>query len=366
MAISVFAQGDYLDAWRSSVYQDVWRFNQVLGLGIPDTNETVYIQSEREWLGQSLATSIRKMKRYLRFSLRPEYEIAEPANSFDYRYRSRGQIVHTRYKHLKALGLKTKTLIEADVTVNYSNVGNVGIDDTATITVTTPIDAGEVFAFFRTADGANAAGSDTYQILPLRYERNGTDVILTGSRALFVSPALYWNRPYENATNLERNAADTTAVGDFVEAVDIYRVYPDATKAVKAVQYRACDGCTPRERWIEAVIVDPLTGGIRLCDGGACWSWADRLELNYLAGYPETDQTMDGMLKDALTRLTNAEMPHYPNAAIGNVQPQWKNDYKVPEEGVGTRFVNNPFGLRNGHIAAWRTVEAMALGQGLL
>lgn len=355
-----------LNAWPEIMQESIWHFNQAAGQGAPfltspDKGKQVYLQPEREIIARNLEAAIGMIGHELSYWPRPAYFT-------DYKILSRAwpiewQTFKTDWKKVIQLGSRTMSLIQADVNVTYSDPQSYGIDTLATIQVTTAVSASEVVAFFRTADGGLSAGDYRYEIEPLTATASGGVVTLTGHRSLFVRPDTIWNNPYtlNNPNNNDPNAADTQQANDFVEKVDIYRVYNDNTTAVNVL---AGDGTVLAS--FTGEIIDFENGIIRM--GGdfctsTCWTQAPyRMSVNYQAGLPLVNGNMDSEMLDAIVALCNARMFNKPINMSSWTQNRWQRDSDPAiQQAAGQAYsllspadAKNPFGLRMGEVIAWR------------
>ena len=313
MAISL--QGDvypgFLNDWQSIMEPQtgVWGFNQVAGPGAPLTrNCGVYIQPDREQIGRAMSAAYVKLSRYLGAPAYPMWMTERITLG-------RGvpwwrQQLRTKYGRVIQFGKQAQTLIEADAVVTYSDADGDGVNDTATVSVVTGVDASEIALFFRVADGAYSTGNTRFQIAPVRVSVSAGTATLVAHRALFVKPTI-WQTPYDpaDANDLERNAASTSSVADFVTAVDVYRVYTDTSQAIQIISdtldvgvcapcsSAATDGCV-RVWDYEQGIFEPRV------DADFCGRIAPQFVIvNYLADVPvNADGGMDIPLQQALMR----------------------------------------------------------------
>jgi hypothetical protein len=162
-----------------------------------------------------------------------------------------------------ALGQRATSLIQAGVSVVYSDPNSIGVNDTATITVNSAVANDEIKLYFRTADGAPTAGDARYEIEPTVITDNGAGVVtIKAHRALFVKPK-EWAREYEafDANFNSPNIVDTGTAAGFVTAVDVYRVYTDTSAAISL---QAADGTELQSYTGE--IIDAELGTFRLGD----------------------------------------------------------------------------------------------------
>lgn len=360
MAISTVADTHgLLSAWAEHMEVSPWGFNQVTGNGIDAllTNKSAkfFVQPERDNVARALAQAIEQGVKVARFYPRPAWLSCQiPVDPRRYITRQR---LTTEYGYIKAIGKRAVTLIEAGATVTYSDTNGDGVDDLATISVTTSITAAdEIQVFFRAADSLASAADERWRIEPLRVTVSGGTATITGHRALFVKPSV-WRVPYTPPaySDASKNSASPQNAADFVTAVDIYRVYADPTSAVML-------GDTA----IEAEIVNSKLGFINIGTGDNDPSTTTErfVTVWYQAGYPLDTYTndTDQRLKTAYARLANTLFAHKPTN--GDVRTMtYDNDDAARAEGfLPTSVWNNDLHeVKTGAIEAWKTFNAMAL-----
>lgn len=372
MAVSSLYENNLLlNAWQRVMQEQIWTFNQVQGLGAPlPEGQSVYIRDDRDEIAGALNNAINMFANQITYWPRPKWFV-------DLLPIGRGRPLRDGYYSLQwrkiiEFGQRATTLIEAGVAVVYSDSTGLGVNDTATITVNTTVDASEVQFFFRTADGAPAAGDPRYQIEPLTLTDNGGSITAVGHRALFVKPSTIWNIPYETVNLRERNAADTQDAADFITLVDVYRVYNDATNPIDLL---SADGTVLEQ--FDGEIIDPTLSIFRL--GGdcsaACWTKRpNRMRVRYRAGEALVYDDMSGELREAIIRLSNTLMPRNTSAEKQYTHDRWFWDRQPMLAGIGNRNISvlspsdvkNSFGLLQGAVYAWRvaTRDDIAIPRG--
>lgn len=373
MAISIFEHYNLLDTWREYCLENVWHFNQLTGRGATKNACDVYVQPDRDVVARAIKQAFDKMTRYLNYPPAPIWCYDDIP--FGSGYPLERQELKLRYGHVQAVGRRATTLIQAGVAITYSDVGGLGVNDTATIAVTVaatdPTD--EVCIFFRTADGAPSAAHAQYEILPVTRSRAGNVVTLVTHRANCVEPNGLWAQPYESPDYQEINAGDTTVAADFITLVDVYRVYADDSTAVTLVgdNWVSGGGCSAN------CDDDTCTGCARLVDSElgivqirsetcTCCLYPERVRIYYKAGYPLSYGKLDPDFM-SLIRLANTMMPRQPCAVCNRYHDVFATDRVVDEGNIPAALVNNPFGIKNGELAAWLTVREMAqVGAGKL
>lgn len=369
MAVSNIPTYTLLNAWQRVMQADPWMFNQVLGRGVPyKEGVKPYVQPERDDIARALNSAYKKAVEILRYHPRPTY--------FSERIRfGRGslatQLLRTRWGNVSAMGARATTLIDADAEVTYTDEANDLTDDTATITVTTSVAVGEIQVFFRTADGAPGAADPRYQIEPLTVSASGNTVTITGHRSLFVSPREVWQKPFrvDGGNFQQRNFAESAHSNEFVTAVDVYRVYTDATQAVQVVTddlWRDCVGCNPPATSTitsaEARLVDPELGLFQVRPDACLCYPPEQVIVNYCAGLPLEYGDMDAELQMMIIRLANCTMPRQPCTLYDRAETMWSTDRKaLPPEELLPGDAANPFGLMRGQVDAWRVFMRRSL-----
>ncbi len=355
-----------LNRWPIEMYEDIWRYNQILGTGVRKTSQcqnVPYIQSERELIAASLHDALQTTAEYLGYYPAPMW-IEDEIVTIDSERNWNGQTLSTAFGHLIAFGRRATSLIEPDVSITYTDRDSDGINETAVITVNNvgSIAAGEIQVFVREIDGAPIAADELWQIDNLRVVKSGSTATITGPRALFVKPATIWAREYETNAPYERFAGSTSATGDFLAEVDVYRVYADATNAVELLLDAAQVGA--------ANAVVPVTTDIRNAEMGdfavysangqsAPLSRPRNVRVSYRAGYKlRPEGSMDKQLALAITRYANTLMPTSPRICDRTME-RWNEDRRV-DENIAARdaWTPPPFGVSVGGLHTWSVVAA--------
>lgn len=359
MAVSEANVYRLLNAWQRVVGEDVWRFNQIGGAGTPASACEVYNQPDREEIAGALVGAWQMVSEALGTFPSPQWVMDERARL------GRGvpwelQQLQTRWGNLVEFGRRATSLIEAGATVVYSDSDGDGIHDRATITVTTGVEAGEIHAFFRTADGAPGAADARYQIEPLTAMVNGGTATITGQRALFASPTAVWAKPFAPPDFVTRYAGSTGTAADFVSAVDVYRVYNDPTDAVLLLRDGWAQGSGGSFAASAGIgqIVDGQLGIFRArpADGSVSETPPEFAQVSYRAGMPLVNGAMDRALETAVIRLAHTLLPRELCPFCERAQVLWRADREVGDE-------STPFGSLRGQVAAWRAVVAVVSRQ---
>lgn len=359
----------YLNAWARRQNVNTWLFNQIDGADMAERGDKpgqfVYVQPEREQIAEGIRVALALAVKQLRFYPRPVYlheRIRIP----------HGYPIMTRHCYVDAIGKRGVSLVDDGVTVTYSDADGDGVNETATITVSTDVtEPDELQVFFRRADSLSTIDADEkWQIEPLQVSISGGTATITGHRALFAKPSL-WRKPYTapNYSDAAKNMGSVANAADFVTTVDVYRIYPDATGAATLLSnpYRDSPSTSPTtwtETGAEAVVEDSDLGFIsaRVAPDALDVGGYKYLDLYYRAGYPlDADGRPNRELETAIIRLANAEMSGAPTGH--NIT---NNFYELdaqafPRGELSPSFVKNPFGVRVGHVAAWRIIDSFRL-----
>jgi hypothetical protein len=346
MAWSSAVDGLLLDTWRRNVREDVWLFNQIKGKSVI-RDRPVYVQKDRDAIGIGIRQAYDMMRQTMRFSLTPAWFVedvplpyGEPIN---------GQYVRLGHGHIQALGKYATSLIEANVSVAYSDPDNDTINELATISVSTDVDADEIAVFFRVADGAYSAGNVKYRIMPVQVSSNGATATVTAHRANFVKPSVsdvQYDMPEQDSNN--RNIVNPAVATEFVTAVDVYRVYTDSSSAVQLI---GCEDCTNTLYTVNARIVDAVNGLIELCSDADCTGYPDHVRVSYYAGYKlAVDGSVYPSLATALTRLANTLISEQPDGLQNPITTSYIADNE-DVSGVGDEN-HMKFGMKAGQVAA--------------
>lgn len=356
----------YLNAWPRHMMEDGWHFNQCAGIGAPvqtanDKGGTIYLQKEREYIARNLEAAAGRMAQDLNYWINPAY-FSETIPLGKGRPIQR-QIHQTRYAKLIELGKRATSLIQADVAVAYSDPNNIGVNDTATVTVNTTVATDEIRLYFRTADGAPTACDARYEIEPTVVTASGGVATITAHRALFVKPT-EWAREYKaNDPNFNSpNVVDTAINGGFVQQVDVYRVYTDTSANV---QLYSANGTLLQT--FTGEIIDPELGAFRMGDlcSTSCWTERpQRLVVNYHAGSPLVNGEIDSELYQACVAYAAGSMlPKLTKMSYWTLD-MFDQYHKPMVESVGGSLVpvatqaqsNSGYGARAGQVLAWTVV----------
>lgn len=375
MAVSEIPTLKTLNAWARVMQENVWRYNQIQGTGVPRVNNMsdAFVQPERDEVARALNNAVERITDYLEYYPRPTYITGEEISlrrSSPYQL----QTLQTRYKHLVEFGSRGTSVISAGAAVTYSDTDSDGVNDLATIgpIATSVTDPNEIQIFFQVTDGAYAAADEQWEIEPTNVTISGGNVTITAHRSLFVKPSI-WAKPYNfDAGNLDtKNLADIGQAGNFVTAVDVYRVYTDTTSAVQLLSDGIWTNCncsdttTPTTAAGARITNKPL--GIFEVRAAACGceTYYEAVRVNYRAGLALVRGQIDPTLEEAIVRYANTFFGQEPTALTQRVREKWDIDRTpMPRELLTPADVQNPFGIRQGEIFAWHTINNPRFRQG--
>lgn len=340
--------------------EDGWRFNQIGGEGvrqIPNCQNQPYLQYERQYIADALATSMNKAAEYLGYYPAPHW-ITDEIVTVNSDYSWSGQTLSTRFGHLIEFGRRATTLIADDVAVAYTDTDADQIDDWATITVTgvTDIPADEIQVFFRVADGADSAASEYWQIEPLKVVKTGDSAEITGKRWLFAHPINVWRKDYDATSGvMAKFQGDTADANCFVVEVDVYRVYANAASAVQLVTGEGNVSATGK-------VSNAHMGQFTAHTASGQTSPSCRpteLRVSYRSGLALVNDQMDRQLAQACIRYANTLMPQQPEMCSRGIA-MWNADTKVDSDSLAARdtWTPPPFGITQAGLFAWAVISA--------
>ena len=307
------------------------------------------------------------------------------------------------------MGIEALTLIGTATVLGgelvYSALFNPSLEDTFTITIATTVtDPTEIAVYFAAADrwdGSDA--SERWRIEPIQVVISGGNAVITGRKWLCGKPILYQN-PVANAAPLNPQSS-----ANFVTSLDVYQRTTNGNgnsvstcQATLVYETSNCAGwwgpcwCatgtsssdpgTVGEVIARAGIRDKVLGlvtpGAASYDAAAgTWSsqWCcsgfcapDRVELRYLAGYPLEGRAMARRFRDPVAWLASAELKRRICACRETNEKLWQLQQDLTLQATETeryqisqRDMDNPFGMRRGHIQAWKAVQDMVQRRGI-
>lgn len=253
--------------------------------------------------------------------------------------------------HIQALGRPVQTLVAAEVAVLYQG-------DAAVIALSeipAGIRADEIVVHYRVADGAEAAGSESWRIAPLVVHVASMTATIIGHKAQFVLPAV-------------READASGDYGDpanFVAAVDVYRVTVDETLPVtlhwdgltQPALARLHDATLGTFTVHPAAVRDTLPVYVAPLQRTP----PDHITVQYIAGHALNGRHLAPPLESAVVRLANVLSPGFEHWLSDLAAARWRNDRALPDEAhpLQPGEEDCPFGLTQGARFAWSVAQQL-------
>lgn len=351
MARSDYTTADLLMEWQRYSDNDVWKFNQVVGAGVINSQWLPWIQAERDMVARSLTDAYEQMRDTLLYPIKPDFIVSEFVTIPTDEAALCDQILYTKYGYLQGFGTRATTSLSTGASITYSDADGDGTNDTATVIVSTAVSPDEIQVFFRTADGAPSAAHPNWRI-PAYVTSDGSTATITFHRANCVQPSV-WAIPFTSAGEFDgRNTANTGNTVNFITSVDVYRVYRDNTDGVQVMTFTGTNGA-PEYTTVSASIVDAQQGGFVVTGSGTNQRGA--IVASYEAGYPLSNQRINEELLTAFVRLASANMPLAAQSSSreGLVNHVWELDRTVYQDAFRE---NTMFGQMVGQIHAANVV----------
>ncbi|MBN9393095.1 MAG: hypothetical protein J0I20_33995 [Chloroflexi bacterium] len=238
-------------------------------------------------------------------------------------------------------------------------------------------DPADLEAYFTGADQLPLDDSDAdYQVRPVRFYRlNPTTIRLEGFNWLLVKPAFYENTIYPgfDPSISGTNTSGALEVSDnlnFVSTLDIYKkVYSNTNKVTLTVTDFSGNSTVST---FNVAIHDPDLGLIQVnqaCFDAAPVCYCSVSSAFYTVNFISGDDLNKWKATIARLALADIAAPLCPCESL-EVE-HWQNDRAVTGNGQGgfSRIDNddlkNPFGTREGQIAAWHQVKNQRILGGL-
>lgn len=282
--------------------------------------------------------------------------------------------VKTNDKNIISPGRRGTTLIEGGATVTYTDEDNDGLEETATIVVSTTItDIREVRTYF-----VNENADPIWEVRPPR------SITISGGNATIVfwswqliDPDLWDALPTSDGFG----AIDISTTDNYVATVDVYREYVDTSQ--DAVSFFWDENCSSnmtlteqggtflvRDAEMGLVVPHPAT----YADGAwsesswsinadpstvKLWYQSGFLSQKYLNG-TDTESVSDFYAWiTSMIATARLERPLCACPSIEAVSQDWQRDMRFSSQGSGSWQVtmedlSNPIGTKKGEIMAWR------------
>jgi len=374
MARSNVEHFNLLNRWPVVMEESPWHFNQLAGANAPLTApcDEVYTQYERDDIADGLNLAVELVSEELGFYPHPVW--ITDRMDLGHGDPMEWQILKTRYGYLNEFSIRTKTLIEAGADITYTDTNGDGIDDTATLTIATAVVVGEIRVYFQVADGASEAAGDDWEIEPLTISSTGAVATITGPSYLFTHPQVVWANPTEQPNYKTKLPFDSADNANYVTDVDVYRVYGNATGAVKLLTDPILDCSVANSGDIaeNAVgrIINSRLGLFEVRLGNClslanCTYWPTQIWISYKAGYPLRDNRMDRQLERNITRIANVKTPYKPNTFCGERSlTMWQRDREYIENVSRTASAPPWGGMTIGEWDSWNMLKRLQLPRG--
>lgn len=280
------------------------------------------------------------------------------------------------------VGKRTKTLVQRNAFLEYEDTTGDGWKDTVTLTCdTTVTDPEELHVYFPGEDGA-----DEWEIRPIKVSISDGLATITLQRHQVPLPELWERQRSPESLGL---TIDGDNDANFLQTVDVYRVYTDTTDQghlINPAYCLTCSGagcvaCGYETQSVCVTIRDPRLG--ILAYQRATWDAAnarwvpaattnyreERIKVHYRAGHVDYRLTRPftqmeprferAILYYALTLLDNEPMGCENFKQMYNA---WSLDLAKAEAGTSWQIafqdLRSPFGTTKAAITLWRLVKA--------
>lgn len=345
----------------------------------------------REDIAYAIHQAESNIERWLGYNLKPAWTVDEwgrttgPANPGligmgSINVQGRWKDTQLKRGYFIAGGVKGKVLIEASSAVIYSDIDGDDYDETATVVTAVVADTlpCEVHLYY-----PGESGADVWEIRPITVTVTGLVATITFRREQCVLPELMSVRNVEGV--------DALVDGNFLDEVDVYRVYNDVSQQVTMQwePYPVGCGCTTAGVCAQCQVSaqagcllgrDHRLSIVRYAPGTwnaddehydltamALWHEPDRLRLWYLSGWVNNElacpmNQMDPFWEQVVTYYA-ASMLDRDICSCENVLgyvARWREDLAV--DTADRRFTNreknrdNPLGSTRGALNAWKAI----------
>lgn len=299
---------------------------------------------------------------------------------------------NARFGYIITGGIRATTLIEANAAIVYTDPDGDGYDELATITVTTTVTAeDEIHLFY-----PDHAGEEEWEIRPINVRIASGTATITCRREQLVKEI------FLEAINAR--AVDGLTDSNFLDEVDVYRVYNDPSTQAE-FQWAAianscncdeneCASCTYAVQNACLSVRDTRVGLFSASPGDwdadnnsydrvalAVGRSPDRVKINYYAGYTDQNKRnpnidMDTSWETVISRfavtLLNRQICACQNVVAATqmwredmahnvTSPSQASSYRIPQN-----LFNNPIGTTLGALNLWRKIVRERLGEGVV
>lgn len=301
---------------------------------------TFWTEDQRQMVADALAQAQQMLEDVILYPLCPTWITGTVGNDgrFVDQQTGVGNPIVTRWKLLLEPGIRAESTLSAGAGISYAD-DNISVIGPFAATIT---DTSEVKVYFEDSDR---------EITPSRITYSGGNLTIEIPRCRLVRPDLL-------DTIAAQEGIDKTDTDNFVDAVDVMRVYNDPSTNASLVRSHNCDafclanGCEQATDTACIVIKDPWTGIVTVHPGTYSNGWTysasyhcyNHVRLNYMAGVRVLTRTMENVI----VRLAHSLMAEEP-CGCATTQRLWQRDRHVPEV-LSAERLNNPFGVNEG---AW-------------
>lgn len=417
-----------IDSWRQELGFHPWHFWGLADSTLmPINSKCSGLVLEYSWQGSDAAgrDDLRRATEraeqllfdYLGFRVAPQYVATAPlpwprfADTAQTRYRDldatgRRVAMIAPEGYVQAMGIEQLTVIGTATTalgggLVYSTLFNTGFEDTFTITLPwVGTDPDTIAVYFAAADrtfGDTAVG-ERWRIQPIDVTISGGNVIITGRKWLVVRPILYETpvgaaldptlaatfvtslEVYERTTNGNGNSTTTSQALLLYETTDCGQCWgPCWCSGGTVSSDPGTIGAVIARAGIRDSVLGLITPAAATFDGtswvsAACCGYCDpdRVRLRYLAGWPLEGNQMARQWRSVVALLTAAELKRRicacreVNERLHDLQQDLTLQSTTTERyQVSARDLDNPFGVRRGHVQAWKACQDLVVRRGL-
>lgn len=384
---------------------DPYHFNSILTLMRPENTacDDVWLQAAWQRYGQAsrddLAIALKSAEdlttKYLGYSPVPRWfedEEKLPAKPFaveltnirSINARGAYKSVRTNSGYVIEFGKKTKSLVEAGATITYSDGDGDGYAELATVNINTVVtEPQEIRAYF-----PDESGTDSWEIRPITISITSGVATITFPKYLVPLPNKWIIGP--TADDPRWRAIDGDNAANFVETVDVYRVY--TAPAEQATFYHSAALCTEDDEDGDGFVTG--TGRLKLRDSRlglvsyepATWDTDDskfvarcnaypdpeRMLISYRAGFKSPDVIQPLIQMDALWERAIVYYAFTLLDRASNICDNTQNIYEHMSEDLALsegqrsfslsfKDMQNPLGTTRAAIKLWRMIEQYRL-----
>lgn len=386
---------------------DPYHFNMITTLRRPQNNacDDVWFQTADQRIGQAsrydlsvaLFEAEQQTMKYLGYSPMPawfsdeEIPISQPyavelTNYRGINSKGKPKSIRASMGYLLEAGVRAKSLIDAEASVVYSDANGDGYSELATVTVSTSVtDPQEIHAYFAGEDG-----EDGWEIRPISVSIAAGVATITFSKYLVPLPDLWVRDPSEDDPQWRTIDGDIST--NFVEKIDVYRVYTDTTNQATLYYENNCLSCSGsgcslcafnstgaclriRDNRLGLFSYSPATWDANTASfvyPDSCYSNPVKIKINYRAGYINQGTNakpkhpynqMDAMWERAIVYYAFTMVDRAENICgnTENVYSRMSEDLALNANGrsfaMSFKHMQSPFGTTRAAIDLWRMVE---------